>query len=153
MKYLTSIFFFLCSCKDDNLTKTIYTFNNCQVTRLDENRTSYFYYGNFKGDKPDTTIPHIKSKYHLGSNFMDGYLVFKEKAKVVLVKVSSNFNEQKKDSLFSIFEFKENPDFIHWQDSVRTNCNNIIRISDDYNLEENFNKKSKSKVIISRLLK
>jgi hypothetical protein len=57
------------------------------------------------------------------------------------------FEELKKDSLFYMYEFPENIAFIQWEDSAKLKPDNVIRLDDAPNIEREFNKQLKSKVI------
>ena len=126
IKYIVAIVALCYSCNTGEAIKTVYSYEGVSVTRVDENRESYFYYGDFTGKKPDTTVPHVKASYPLGSDIMEGYLVFKANKKVTLVAMTSNFVQKKPDSLFSIFTFKENVDLINWSDSMKKKFDHLI---------------------------
>lgn len=151
IKYFVLLIGLFYSCNTGSTTKTVYTFDDVRITRVDERRESYFYYGDFHEKKPDTAVPHIKASFPLGSDIMEGYLVFKADKRVILVAMTSNFIQKKSDSLFSIFTFKENVDFINWSDSVKKNFSNIIRISENPKLEDRLHKQFLSKVRLQRV--
>ena len=151
IKYFVAVITLCYSCNTENTTKTIYSYQGVSITRIDENREAYFYYGDFSRKKPDTTIPYVKASYPLGSDIMEAYLVFKANKKVTLVAMTSNFVQKKTDSLFSIFTFKENVDFVNWDDSVKKKFDNLIRISESPKLEDRLHKQFGSKVQLQRV--
>jgi hypothetical protein len=151
IKYFVAGMAFFYSCNTGNTIKTVYSYQGVSITRIDENRESYFYYGDFIGKKPDTTVPHVKASFPLGSDIMEGYLVFKADKRVTLVAMTSNFIQKESDSLFSIFTFKENVDFINWDDSVKKKFDNLIRISENPTLEKRLHKQFGSKVQLQRI--
>ncbi len=148
MKYcFFALIFLITSCDINQSNKIIYCYNGVTITRLDQDRTSYFYYGDYSDSNLDKASPIVKASYERGTDVMNAYLVFEKNKIVKFIKMHDKFEELKKDSLFYIFEFSENIAFIQWEDSAKLKPDNIIRLDDAPNIEMEFNKKFKSKVI------
>lgn len=147
MKYLLIAFIALVtSCDVKQADKVVYSYNGISVTRIDSDRVSYFYYGDYSNKKIDTALPYVKAIYGRGTDVMNAYLVFEADKKVRFIKMQDRFETLRNDSLIYAFDFPENIEFIHWEDSVRLKPDNVIRIDDVQTVEKEFNKKLKSKV-------
>jgi hypothetical protein len=150
LRFILISFFIFKSCVQANGSKTIYSYGGVSITRTDIDRVSYFYYGDFSDKKTDTASSNIRAEYKLGSNIMNGYLVFKPDGKVILVTASGNFFQKHSDSLFTTFSFVNNVDFIHWKDSIALHCDNWIRISHVIKYEDKIYKDFGSAVLVER---
>ncbi len=147
MKYCVFLLILLIvSCDNEQSKKIIYSYGGVSITRIDGERVSYFYYGDYSKQNVDSSSHFIKALYKRGTDVMNAYLVFEKGNKVRFIKMQDCFEEFKKDSLFYIYEFSENISFIHWENEVKKNPDNIIRIDDAVKIEKKFNENFKSKV-------
>lgn len=144
--YFIASILLIAACDNKQSNKIVYSYDGVTITRLDRDRVSYFYYGDYSKSNLDTISPYLKASYERGTDVMSAFLVFEKNKKVRFIKMHDKFEELKKDSLFYMYEFSENIAFIHWEDSAKMKPDNIIRIDDATNVEKEFNKNFKSKV-------
>lgn len=120
-----------------------YQYNGVTITRLDKDAVSYFYYG-FSTKESDLPEDYIEASYHGFDGVMDGYLIFSQDKKVILVP-ATYFKEKGIAASFSLKQY-DNPNFIKWRDSIHGNYGNIIQVSNIIKLEKEYNIKNYSKV-------
>ncbi|MEK6482618.1 hypothetical protein WJR50_34140 [Catalinimonas sp. 4WD22] len=122
-----------------------YEFDGVTITRIDEEAESYFYYGRCD-DIQHCPDKFIWAEYHGLDGVMGGYLVFQKNRQVKFIRMYDHFEEIGGNSPLYLFQFSENIRFINWQDSIKGNYNNIIRIADVLNLEKTLNNRNNSRV-------
>jgi hypothetical protein len=80
---------------------------------------------------------------------MDAYIVFRLDKKIDIIRLGASFEKFGVDDSINLKEFKNNIDFIKWEDNAQLNFKNIVRLSDALELEKKRNLKYKSEVLTS----
>ncbi|MFC3197607.1 hypothetical protein ACFOET_08285 [Parapedobacter deserti] len=133
----------LVGCSNSKRIGIQYEYNGIVVTRFDKDAESRFYYGRL--NKEDSSMPYVYAKYAGFDGSMDGYLVFKNDKTVELVPLMY-FVENGNPSKLSLKEYNNNTLLNAWQDSIKGRYDNVVRISDNLNIERQRNAENYSNV-------
>jgi hypothetical protein len=122
---------------------TKYKFNDITITRIDKDNSICLYFGDYNNtDKlPEDYITLTYKGFH---DMIDAYLIF-NKTNVEILIVSGYYDNRNLKNV-NLKKFKNNSDFIIWNDSINNSYNNICRISNIMNYEQRINSKNKSNV-------
>jgi len=134
---------FLSSCKRDRLT--LYSYKGVNLTRIDKDAETYFYYGDFR-DKSEFPSEYIKATYS-GSNYlMSSYVIFNNDKTITFVDMGDGIEKQGSSKYLNVFEHKSNISFIKWQEGFQGKFDSLLRIDDVLKHEQAINKENNSKV-------
>ncbi|NTS44000.1 hypothetical protein HRG84_24185 [Flavisolibacter sp. BT320] len=133
----------LASCERNRLT--VYSCNGVNVTRIDKDAETFFYYGDFRNDSklPDE---YIKASYSGFDGVMSSYVIFNNDKTVTFIDLGDGIEKRGQTQVLNIFEHKANIDFINWQKTFMSKFDSIIRVFDALNIEQEVNTKNNSKV-------
>lgn len=137
------LFGLLSSCTEEKII--YYEFEGVTITRIYKNAESYFYYGKCNDKKTKCGDSYIIGKYSGFDGLMRGFLVFENDKSVKMIKFES-LEQIGKDSLLYLFEFKEPYMAGDWHETIRGNYNNVLEVYSVLNIEQERNKKNRSKV-------
>lgn len=144
-KYITILFLIgFISCARDRLI--IYKFNDVSVTRIDKDSETFFYYGDFS-DRKNLPENYIRATYSGFNYVMSSYMIFKKDKTVTFVDMGDGMEKTGNANFMNIFDFQNNLDFIHWQESFKSKFDSIVRIHDVIDIEQKINIENNSKVI------
>ena len=148
MKNTFRLIFCLCvliltSCERDRLT--LYSYNGINLTRIDKDAETYFYYGDYR-DKSQLPNEYIKATYSGFNYVMSSYVIFNNDKTITFVDMGDGIEKQGSSKNLKILEHKDNSSFLKWQETFQGKFDSVLRIVDVLEAEQQINKENNSKV-------
>ena len=147
MKNIFCVLFFLSfliSCSERKLKLIYYEYDDLIVTRISDYPKDFFYYGKYtEKNLPES---YIKSEFSGRDGGMGAYLIFKKDSSVEIIPIYDNFEKIGLESKLNLNDDIENIQFIKWRESINSNFNNVIYLSNSLTLEKETNEKENTKV-------
>lgn len=147
--HILFLLLFLISCSERKLKLIYYEYDNVTITRICDYPKDIFYHGKYtEKNLPES---YIKSEFSGRDGGMGAYIKFRKDNSVEIIRVYDNFEKIGLNPKLELKEGMSNLEFIKWLESIETNFNNVIYVSDVLELEKKMNEKGKTKVKVEYL--
>lgn len=127
---------------------SIYNYNEVTLTRIDKDAETFFFYGDFS-DERNLPNNYIKATYRGFNHIMSSYIIFNNDKTLTFVDMGDGLETYGNPKYMSIFEHKENIDFINWENKFISKYDSIVRIDNVLEIERRLNKNNKSKILVN----
>lgn len=142
-KIITTLFVLLlysCDLKEDKKIKIVYSYNNLDITRIDEGNEIFLYLNDIK--KNNYVLSTIKGR----DGLLQAYIRFNTNATVDIIRKDGFIEDKNEKDSLNVLDLHFSK-FRKFEKSIEGKYNNVYFISDYLDLEKRMNKKNESNVL------